>query len=178
MIILFRFRFSYFAVCAAACVCGLTAGRIFYSVFGAEDVFRSFDGGFFASFSDDFYTVLLPLVILGALSVTVYCVPVAIALLGLRSFADCYYILSVVGLMERGTVAFCVFCIGVHAFYTYGYFLLAMRCLVYRSKARLLPGSAHTVFRPGSLRFLGDYTSVAGAMTLCGLFSFAVMYYL
>ncbi len=175
---LYRFRFSHFALCTAACVCGLTAGRIFYSAFGAEELSRSFEGGFFLSFSDDFYTVLLPLVIMGALSVTVYCAPVAVSFLGLRSFADCYRILSAVELMEKGTVALGVFCIVVHAFYTYGYFLLAMRCLVYRAQARLLPSSADTLFRTGTLRFLGDYTSVAGAMTICGLFSFTVMYYL
>lgn len=172
---MYRFRFSHFAVCAAALACGVTAGRMLYIAYGAGSLLSQAEGNFFSLFLDSFYTVLLPMVLLFTLSVTVYCAPAAIGFLCFRSLADGYFIFSYLELMKSADKALCIFAVAVHAFYTYGYFLLAMRCLYYRSRVRLLPCTTHTVFRSGSMRFYGDFTSVAGTITLCGLFSSYVL---
>ncbi|MBQ8696095.1 MAG: hypothetical protein IJ519_00075 [Clostridia bacterium] len=173
---MYKFRFSYLALCAAVAACALTAGRFAFSLFGALDA-PAVSGAFILSFLNGFFPVLLPMVLMCTLSVTVYCVPAALAFLCYRAFCDGYYICTLAGADGMST-ALTAFLICTRAFYTYGYLLLAVGCMSYRAGAISLGYAHHPFTHRDSFRFFGDFTSVAGTVCLCGLFSFTVTYFL
>lgn len=176
---MFRFRFSHFSVCLATVVCGVSVGRVLYAVLGDAQIAVGHEAAFWASFLDEYYLLFLSMVILGTLSVTVYCAPAAIAILLLRSASDGRRLFTVAHRMIRyGISPVGIFLFAVHAFYIYGFLLLAMRCIGYRAGARQLPSTVGGLFTPDGRCFFRDYTSVGGVLTLCGLYSFTVMYFL
>lgn len=165
MICLYRFRFSYFSLCTAVAVCAVTLGRIACLAIGP--VATATQVGFLQSF----YPVLLPMLLMGTLSVTIYCVPATLVLLFYRGFCDGYYVFSCVWTRD---ILFTLFVVCTHVFFTYGYLLLAVRCLCYRASAKSVINPFSTM---DSFCFFGDFASVAGTVCLCGIFSHTVMYF-
>ena len=167
-------------MCLASVACGLTLGRVVYAFWGGGSLLPRTDGAFLSLFMNSFYSVLLPMILMGTLSVTVYCIPVALGLLFYRSSVDAYAVFCALDLFRGASanVVFLLYTVAVHVFYTYCFYLLALRCVHYRSEAASAPCNANTLLRKGSVSFFGDYTSVCGVVTLCGLFDFSILYFM
>ena len=142
------------------------------TVLSGSDLIHGFLSGFFVT--------VFPLALVLLLSITVYASPAVLIALLFEGIQDGYYIFSLWSFYtscENAAPLHILLFALTRVFYSYCYLIIAIQTLSFRDAAHRLFTQNRPLLTKQGLSFLSAFTSVGGAMCVCGIFTHLILYY-